>query len=37
VILFAPYAAGRRDLLMDLDLLVVMSSEQDFVQHEAVA
>jgi predicted nucleotidyltransferase len=32
VILFGSYAAGRRDLFTDLDLLVVMSSEQDFVR-----
>ena len=35
VILFGSYAAGRRDLFTDLDLLVVMSSEQDFVQRTA--
>jgi predicted nucleotidyltransferase len=31
VILFGSYAAGRRDLFTDLDLLVVMSSKQDFL------
>lgn len=31
VILFGSYAAGRRDLLTDLDLLVVMHSPLDFV------
>jgi predicted nucleotidyltransferase len=31
VILFGSYAAGRRDLFTDLDLLVVMNSEQDFL------
>ena len=31
VILFGSYAAGRRDLFTDLDVLVVMDSEQDFV------
>ena len=31
VILFGSYAAGRRDLLTDLDLLVVMDSALDFV------
>ncbi len=31
VILFGSYAAGRRDLLTDLDLMVVMDSELDFV------
>jgi predicted nucleotidyltransferase len=35
VILFGSYAAGRRDLFTDLDLLVVMSSEQDFVHRTA--
>lgn len=31
VILFGSYAAGRHDLLTDLDLLVVMQSPLDFV------
>jgi predicted nucleotidyltransferase len=31
VVLFGSYAAGRRDLLTDLDLLVVMDSTLDFV------
>ncbi len=31
VILFGSYAAGRRDLLTDLDLLVVMETPLDFV------
>jgi predicted nucleotidyltransferase len=35
VILFGSYAAGRRDLFTDLDLLVVMSSELDFVHRTA--
>ena len=35
VILFGSYAAGRRDLMTDLDLLVVMQSQQDFVQRTA--
>jgi predicted nucleotidyltransferase len=35
VILFGSYAAGRRDLFTDLDLLVVMASEQDFVHRTA--
>jgi predicted nucleotidyltransferase len=35
VILFGSYAAGRRDLFTDLDLLVVMSSDQDFVSRTA--
>ena len=32
VILFGSYAAGRRDLFTDLDLIVVMESECDFLQ-----
>jgi predicted nucleotidyltransferase len=35
VILFGSYAAGRRDLFTDLDLLVVMDSELDFVHRTA--
>ena len=35
VILFGSYAAGRRDLFTDLDLLIVMDSELDFVQRTA--
>jgi predicted nucleotidyltransferase len=31
VILFGSYAAGRRDLFTDLDILVVMQSPLDFV------
>ncbi len=31
VILFGSYARGRADLLTDLDLVVVRSSEQDFL------
>ncbi len=31
VVLFGSYAAGRRDLFTDLDLLVVMDSSLDFV------
>ncbi|MEJ5198384.1 MAG: nucleotidyltransferase domain-containing protein [Anaerolineae bacterium] len=30
VILFGSYAAGRRDLFTDLDLLVIMDSSLDF-------
>ncbi len=30
VILFGSYLAGRRDLFTDLDVIVVMDSEQDF-------
>jgi predicted nucleotidyltransferase len=35
VMLFGSYAAGRRDLFTDLDLLVVMTSDQDFVHRTA--
>ncbi|NPV06392.1 MAG: nucleotidyltransferase domain-containing protein [Anaerolineae bacterium] len=35
VILFGSYARGRRDLLTDLDLLVVMDSALDFVGRTA--
>lgn len=35
VILFGSYAAGRRDLFTDLDLIVVVHSEQDFVHRTA--
>lgn len=35
VILFGSYAAGRRDLMTDLDLLVVMQSQQNFIQRTA--
>ena len=35
VVLFGSYAAGRRDLLTDLDLLVVMDSDEDFVTRNA--
>ena len=35
VVLFGSYAAGRRDLLTDLDLLVVMDSPLDFVTRNA--
>lgn len=31
VILFGSYSQGRRDLFTDLDLLVIMESEVDFV------
>jgi predicted nucleotidyltransferase len=31
VVLFGSYARGRRDLLTDLDLLVVLPSEEPFV------
>jgi len=35
VILFGSYAAGRRDLFTDLDILVVMESDLDFVSRSA--
>jgi len=35
LILFGSYAAGRRDLFTDLDMIVVMHSEQDFVHRTA--
>lgn len=35
VILFGSYAAGRRDLFTDLDLLVVMETPLDFVSRVA--
>lgn len=35
VILIGSYAQGRRDLLTDLDLVVVMQSDQDFVTRTA--
>jgi len=31
VVLFGSYAAGRRDLFTDLDLIVVMDTSQDFI------
>jgi predicted nucleotidyltransferase len=34
-ILFGSYAAGRRDLFTDLDLLIIMDSSQDFVSRTA--
>ena len=35
IVLFGSYVAGKRDLFTDLDLLVVMSSELDFVSRTA--
>ncbi len=35
VILFGSYAAGRRDLFTDLDLLVVMDTQENFVDRTA--
>ena len=32
IVLFGSYAQGRRDLFTDLDLLVVMESEEPFVE-----
>lgn len=34
-ILFGSYAAGRRDLLTDLDILIIMDSPLDFVTRTA--
>lgn len=34
-ILFGSYASGRADLFTDLDILIVMESEQDFVSRTA--
>ena len=34
-ILFGSYAAGRRDLLTDLDILIIVHSEDDFVTRTA--
>ena len=35
VVLFGSFAAGRRDLFTDVDLLVVMDTELDFVTRNA--
>jgi len=35
VILFGSYAKGRRDLFTDLDILVIMDSDQDFITRSA--
>jgi predicted nucleotidyltransferase len=35
VILFGSYAAGRRDLFTDLDILVVMDTQENFVDRTA--
>lgn len=35
VILFGSYPQGRRDLFTDIDLLVVMDSDQDFIARNA--
>jgi len=35
VILFGSYAAGRRDLFTDLDILVIMDTKEDFVSRTA--
>jgi predicted nucleotidyltransferase len=32
IVLFGSYAAGRRDLFTDLDILVVMESDRPFVE-----
>ena len=34
-ILFGSYAAGRRDLFTDIDLIVIMESDQEVVQRTA--
>ncbi len=35
VILFGSYAAGRRDLFTDLDLIVIMQSDLAFIERNA--
>lgn len=35
VILIGSYASGRRDLFTDLDLIVIMHTDQDFIQRTA--
>jgi predicted nucleotidyltransferase len=35
VILFGSYAAGRRDLFTDLDLIVIMESDKDLIHRTA--
>lgn len=35
LILFGSYAAGRQDLFTDLDLIVVMETEQDIIRRSA--
>lgn len=34
-ILFGSYAEGRRDLFTDLDIIVIMDSDMDFIQRTA--
>lgn len=36
VILFGSYAAGRRDLFTDLDLIVIMQSDQAYIDRSAL-
>jgi predicted nucleotidyltransferase len=35
LILFGSYASGQRDLFTDLDILVIMESDQDFITRSA--
>jgi predicted nucleotidyltransferase len=35
VILFGSYASGKRDLFTDLDILVVMDSDKDFIMRSS--
>ncbi len=35
VISFGSYASGRRDLFTDLDLIVIMETEKEFIQRTA--
>jgi predicted nucleotidyltransferase len=35
VILFGSFASGRKDLFTDLDLVVIMETEKDFIQRTA--
>lgn len=35
VILFGSYAAGRRDLFTDLDIVVIMNTDQPFIERSA--
>ncbi|MEW6569356.1 MAG: nucleotidyltransferase domain-containing protein [Chloroflexota bacterium] len=35
-VLFGSYAQGRRDLFTDIDLIVVMDSDLDFIQRSAL-
>lgn len=35
VVLFGSYTAGRRDLFTDLDIIVIMQSDQTFIERSA--